>query len=157
MPTTRPLIERLESRVFLSVTASRHGTVEPAFQLLHHSGETADGTSAPAGGISPAEMQRAYGINTIQFGSVSGTGAGQTIAIVDAYNEPNIASDLANFDSYYGLPAPRALPSWMRMAERCCRLTRQSAVGESKKRLTSSGACDCAASQHYPLRSQFVV
>ena len=40
------------------------------------------------------------------FGSVAGDGTGQTIAIVDAYNQPSIASDLASFDSYYGLPAP---------------------------------------------------
>jgi hypothetical protein len=32
-------------------------------------------------------------------------GAGQKVAIVDAYNDPNIASDLATFDTNYGLPA----------------------------------------------------
>ena len=32
--------------------------------------------------------------------------AGQTIAIVNAYNDPNIASDLAAFESRYGLSAP---------------------------------------------------
>jgi hypothetical protein len=47
-------------------------------------------------------------VNQIKFskGTVTGNGAGQTIAIVDAYNDPNIASDLAKFDSQYGLPAP---------------------------------------------------
>ena len=38
-------------------------------------------------------------------GSITGNGAGQTIAIVDAYNDPNIASDLATFDAKFGLPA----------------------------------------------------
>ncbi len=33
-------------------------------------------------------------------------GSGQTIVIVDAYGSPTIASDLATFDSYFGLPAP---------------------------------------------------
>ena len=30
---------------------------------------------------------------------------GQTIYIVDAYNDPNIASDLSTFDTQWGLPA----------------------------------------------------
>ena len=36
-------------------------------------------------------------------------GSGQTIAIIDAYNDPNIASELAVFDSTYNLPAPPSL------------------------------------------------
>src|SRR5262249_51844593 len=39
------------------------------------------------------------------FDLISGTGAGQTIAIVDAYDDPNVVSDLAAFSSAYGLPA----------------------------------------------------
>ena len=44
-------------------------------------------------------------MNQITFsgGKVAGTGAGQTIAIVTAYNDPNIQADLANFDSEFGL------------------------------------------------------
>ena len=41
------------------------------------------------------------------------TGAGQTIAIVDAYNDPNIAGDLNTFDRVQ--PVPR------RLAERTIR------------------------------------
>ena len=51
-------------------------------------------------------MKAAYGVNNITFGSVAGTGAGETIAIVDAYNDPNIVSDLATFDKQFGLAAP---------------------------------------------------
>ena len=40
-------------------------------------------------------MVKAYGINQIMFGNVAGNGAGQTIAIVDAYDDPKIAADLA--------------------------------------------------------------
>ena len=42
----------------------------------------------------------AYGINQITFnnGTVAGDGSGTTIAIVDAYNDPNIANDLHQFD-----------------------------------------------------------
>jgi hypothetical protein len=61
--------------------------------------------------LTPQQVQAAYGINRIAFsgGTVSGNGAGQTIAIVDAYNDPNISSDLAAFDRQYGLAAPPSL------------------------------------------------
>src|SRR5262249_34691281 len=35
----------------------------------------------------------------------SGGGSGQTVAIVDAMNDPNIASDLSTYRSQFGLPA----------------------------------------------------
>src|SRR5262245_53809598 len=53
--------------------------------------------------FTPAQISQTYGVNLIQFGSVKGDGTGQTIAIVDAYDAPNIQSDLAKFDSTYGL------------------------------------------------------
>ncbi len=49
-------------------------------------------------------MQAAYGVNLISFGGVKGTGAGQTIAIVDAYNDPTILADANTFSSAFGLP-----------------------------------------------------
>jgi subtilase family serine protease len=67
---------------------------------------------------SPAEIQTAYGFNNISFASYSAggslplPGAGQTIAIVDAYDDPNIATDLATFDKAYNLPSP---PNLIRM------------------------------------------
>ena len=56
----------------------------------------------------PPQIQNAYGLNQIRFsgGKVVGNGAGQTIAIVTAYNDPNIKTDLAAFDSKFGLSAP---------------------------------------------------
>ena len=56
-------------------------------------------SSPPAGALGPSQFHSAYNLPT----SAPGT---QTIAIVDAYDDPNIASDLAQFDSQYGLPAP---------------------------------------------------
>ncbi|MGA2741497.1 MAG: S53 family peptidase [Bryobacteraceae bacterium] len=51
-------------------------------------------------GYTPAEMQTAYGFNLID-----NQGAGQTIALVDAYDDPNIEADLGVFDTQFGLPA----------------------------------------------------
>jgi hypothetical protein len=57
-------------------------------------------------GLSPSQIRTAYGVSQISFGTTTGNGSGQTIAIIDAYYDPNIASDLAKFDSQYGLSAP---------------------------------------------------
>ena len=42
----------------------------------------------------------------LTFGTTAGDGTGQTVAIVDAYNAPTVASDLKVFDSDYGLANP---------------------------------------------------
>lgn len=55
-------------------------------------------TAATPSGYGPPQLQSAYKLNT------SG-GAGRTVAIVDAYNDPNAESDLAVYRSQYGLPA----------------------------------------------------
>ena len=60
--------------------------------LIPHAGSTASG-------YTPAQIRAAYGFNNVSFGSTAADGRGQTIAIIDAYNDPNIASDLAAFDS----------------------------------------------------------
>jgi hypothetical protein len=65
-------------------------------------------------GLSPSQVTTAYGLNQISFGNAAGNGAGQTIAIIDAYFDPNISSDLARFDSQFGLSAP---PSFNQYAE----------------------------------------
>jgi subtilase family serine protease len=54
----------------------------------------------------PAQIRTAYGFNGITFGSTPATGAGETIAIVDAYNNPTIKTDLTTFDSDYGISVP---------------------------------------------------
>jgi hypothetical protein len=64
-------------------------------------------------GLSPSQVRTAYGVNSILFGSTTGTGAGQTIAIVDAYYDPNISSDLATFDSEYKISAPPAFTQYV--------------------------------------------
>src|SRR5262249_30310943 len=63
----------------------------------------------------------AYGFNAVAFGGIAGDGAGQTIAIVDAYDNPALVEssdprfgtgDLAQFDRQYGLPDP---PSFVKL------------------------------------------
>jgi subtilase family serine protease len=47
-------------------------------------------------GFGPADLQSAY--------KLGAGGAGQTVAIVDAFDNPNVASDLATYRSTFGLP-----------------------------------------------------
>ncbi len=64
-----------------------------------------------ANGLTPSQLSAAYGLNAITFNSsggttVAGNGAGETIALIEMDNDPNIASDLHTFDVRYGLPDP---------------------------------------------------
>jgi len=61
--------------------------------------------SPPSSALTPAQVQSAYGFSKIKFGTVVGDGTGQTIAIVDAMDDPNIQADLNTFDAQFGLPS----------------------------------------------------
>jgi hypothetical protein len=52
-------------------------------------------------GYSPAQLQSAYGLTS----AAATRGSGATVAIIDAYNDPNAASDLATYRTAAGLPA----------------------------------------------------
>src|SRR5690348_10724948 len=56
-------------------------------------------TTCCAGGYAPSQITSIYG-----FTFLGTTGANQVIAIVDAYDDPTIASDLAKFSSQWNLP-----------------------------------------------------
>ncbi|WP_037622433.1 S53 family peptidase [Streptomyces aureus] len=58
-------------------------------------------TASTPSGFGPTDLQAAYGLTS----AASSTGSGETIAIVDAYNDPNAEADLATYRSYYGLSA----------------------------------------------------
>ncbi|MER5730658.1 putative Ig domain-containing protein [Streptomyces sp. NPDC002138] len=49
-------------------------------------------------GYGPSDLQSAYALS-------ASAGAGATVAIIDAYDDPNAESDLAAYRSQYGLPA----------------------------------------------------
>jgi len=79
--------------------------------------------SASPVGLTPQQIRSAYGINQIGVGSVVGDGTGQTIAIIDAYDDPSfvsstsasfVNSDLHKFDVQFGLPDP---PSFLKLDE----------------------------------------
>jgi len=102
--------ELLESRMLLSAAHAAvpalHGRAHPMDQIFrHHSKLHPFATPAPTG-LTPAQMRQYYGVDQINFNGTAGDGTGETIAIVDAYDDPNAAADLHSFDAQFGLPDP---------------------------------------------------
>ncbi|HJQ75359.1 MAG TPA: hypothetical protein VJ814_10745, partial [Gaiellaceae bacterium] len=88
-----------------------HGFAACGAQVVTNAyGSPLSGTSAPVGAYGPAQFHGAYNLPTT-------AATPKTIAIVDAYDDPSIASDLTAYDSAYGLPDLAAYPSsspWFR-------------------------------------------
>ena len=99
--------ESLESRALLSASTLTTLVAQSLASVVP------EVTNTVPYGYTPAQIRHAYGFDQVNFttssGTVQGTGAGQTIAIVDAYNDPNIVADLSAFDSQFGLSAPPSL------------------------------------------------
>src|SRR5919201_474761 len=55
--------------------------------------------AASPSGYGPAQFQTAYGLPSATAGT------GQTIGIVDAYDDPTVEKDLGTYSTQYGLPA----------------------------------------------------
>ncbi len=134
----RPATERLDARILLSTLGQAAGSLLPGSAgsvaqpailgqvLPANLGATNPandtGSTSPTG-FTPGQIRAAYGFSSIQFGMTAGNGAGQTIAIVDAYNDPYLVStgssnfatsDLARFDAAFHLPDP---PSFIKVGE----------------------------------------
>ncbi len=94
-------VEALESRSLLSASPLS-ALAQPLISPL--------ATNTSPSGYAPAQIRHAYGFDQIAFtsssGTISGTGAGQTIAIVYAYNDPDVVNDLNVFDAQFGVAAP---------------------------------------------------
>lgn len=60
-------------------------------------------TTSPTG-YSPSQIRHAYGFDLLSCAGTNTCGAGQTIAIVDAYDDPKAEVDLKTFSATYGLP-----------------------------------------------------
>jgi hypothetical protein len=71
--------------------------------------------SGVEGGYSPNDLRSAYELPS----ATPGAGAGQTVAVVDAFDDPHAESDLAAYRSEYGIPACTG-------AEQCFRKVDQS-------------------------------
>jgi hypothetical protein len=78
------------------------GHVHCDIQVVTHAttGNIVDHAS-PLGGYTPYELQDAYGV----LRPAASQGADQTVAIVDAYDDPNAEADLGTYRTQYGLPA----------------------------------------------------
>jgi hypothetical protein len=93
-------VEWLERRELLSVA-------QPFHVILPSGGRAAPLSTAGPTGMTPTMIRHAYGFDQIALpGGVAADGSGTTIAIVDAYDDPNIAGDLHQFDLRFGLPDP---------------------------------------------------
>jgi hypothetical protein len=87
-----PRLEVLEDRRLLSAS------------LLNHTFQPSGLTIQPSANLgvavyTPQQIRTAYGLT-----SLANEGEGMTVAIVDAYSQPYIASDVSEFSSLFGLP-----------------------------------------------------
>jgi subtilase family serine protease len=69
-----------------------------ALVVTDANGNPTASSTPPAGAYGPAQFHTGYNLPTT-------AASAQTIGIVDAYNDPNVESDLATYDSFYGLPS----------------------------------------------------
>jgi subtilase family serine protease len=88
------VLESLEPRMMLTASTN------PGELICHSNLNFFAGSGFSV--YSPAQIRHAYG-----FDQVSWTGVGQTIAIVDAYDDPTVATDLHKFDQQFGLGDPK--------------------------------------------------
>ncbi|WP_327070424.1 S53 family peptidase [Kitasatospora sp. NBC_01250] len=87
---------------FLACNALRvtGGTVKAHAKGLHANARSAKADGSVSG-FGPTDIQSAYNLTS----AAASNGAGETVAIVDAQDDPNAESDLAAYRSQFGLPA----------------------------------------------------
>jgi subtilase family serine protease len=93
---------RAQQALYLPIQRSEDGQPPISFMRPHYFIHQASGaglTSPPISAFQPPQIRHAYG-----FDLVSNQGAGQTIALVDAYDDPKAESDLAVFSQQFKLP-----------------------------------------------------
>ena len=73
---------------------------QPPDHYAHHPLRARPNASTAPQGLTPPQVKAAYNFSTDQA-----AGAGQTIAIVDAYDDPTAEADLGVFSQRFGLPA----------------------------------------------------
>jgi hypothetical protein len=116
IPTTKSNFKSTPTSAVVVTPTSTNPIATPADVVAGGPYATPAGTGTPAATTySPSQISEFYGINNISFNSIVGNGAGQTIAIIDAYQNPQIVattnpnfstSNLHTFDAKFGLPDP---------------------------------------------------
>jgi hypothetical protein len=109
--SSRLLLESLETRQLLSVSSLAPNPIA----VPSSAGATPLAAQAIPAALTASQVRQAYGLNQISFngGTIGGNGAGQTIAIITAYDDPNIGLDLSHFDSQMGLSAPPSFTKYL--------------------------------------------
>jgi hypothetical protein len=109
---SRLVLEELESRALLSASGPGSWIAQPSLSIAPLADLNPLVGSAGSAVYTPAQIRHAYGFDAIRFANgLPADGSGQTIAIVDAYDDPNVASDLWRFDHTLGVGDP---PSFVR-------------------------------------------
>jgi len=70
-------------------------------QVAQHAPDGAIQPLATVSGYGPTQLQSAYNLAS----AAAADGTGQTVAVVDSFDDPNAASDLAVYRTQFGLPA----------------------------------------------------
>ena len=123
--TTDILTPSTNTTTYLLTPPTNAATIEsPTYKLFRPAGAASPlASSSSASGYTPTQIATAYGFNLIMFGAITGNGAGQTIALVDAYDDPDLvnsssanfnSSDLHLFDVAMHLPDP---PSFTKVGQ----------------------------------------
>jgi subtilase family serine protease len=84
--------------------AVRRVAVKPSAPDAHPYEVATPYAAGPSGGYTPTDLAGAYGYDPTATPPTT-----QTVAVVDAFDNPNMASDLNAFDSQYGLPPETSL------------------------------------------------
>ena len=166
-------LEPMEERTLLSVAFPCYPIVYPGASGAP-SVQIAPLSSSGPVGLTPAQVRAAFGIDQIKLNSIVGDGNGQTIAIVDAYDNPALVdstdpnfinSNLYKFDHdpLINLPDP---PSFLKLDEYGNPITAShhpptdpagtgygtwGLGGIARRRV---GPCDRPRRQYHPVRGQ---
>jgi subtilase family serine protease len=96
----RRLLAVLSTLILLTAALAQPASAGTKERYAHHPLHVRPYASSSPTGLSPATIKGVY-----NFSTSSTAGAGKTIAIVDAFDDPTAESDLGVFSSTFGLPA----------------------------------------------------